>query len=81
MIPLETQDVNNSYGQTMHDYYNQWYNTKTEEYVEKAAEKSKNNMYNNILDSISAFVQQPACDPPIQAQDPTKVYQTSSTLS
>ena len=56
-ILLETQDVNTSYIQTMHDYYNQCYNSKTEEYVitlEKAAEQSKNNMYNNTLDGVSA---------------------------
>ena len=37
---LETQDVNTSYVQVMHDYYNQCYNTRTEEYMialEKAA--------------------------------------------
>ena len=41
-IPLETQDVNTSYVQVMHDYYNQCYNTRTEEYMvalEKAAEQ------------------------------------------
>ena len=30
-ILLETQDVNTSYGQVMHDYYNECYNTKMEE--------------------------------------------------
>ena len=41
-ILLETQDVNTSYVQVMHDYYNQCYNTRTEEYMvtlEKAAEQ------------------------------------------
>ena len=50
-ILLETQDVNTSYIQTKHDYYNQCYNTRTEEYMitlEKAAEQSKNNMYNTL---------------------------------
>ena len=32
-ILLETQDVNASYIQMMHDYYNQCYDTRTEEYV------------------------------------------------
>ena len=44
-ILLETQDVNTSYVQVMHDYCNQCYNTRTEEYMvalEKAAEQSKN---------------------------------------
>ena len=43
-ILLETKDVNTSYVQAMHDYYNQCYNTRTEEYMvalEKAAEQSK----------------------------------------
>ena len=46
-ILLETQDVNTSYVQIMHDYYNECCNTKAEEYMiglEQAAEKSKNNM-------------------------------------
>ena len=34
-----TQDVNMSYVQVMHDYYNQCYNTRTEEYM-VALEKS-----------------------------------------
>ena len=41
-ILLETQDVNVSYMQTMHDYYNQCYDTRTQEYMvllEKAAEQ------------------------------------------
>ena len=39
---LETQDVNASYMQTMHDYYNQCYDTRTQEYMallERAAEQ------------------------------------------
>ena len=32
-ILLETQDVNTSYVQGMHDYYNECYSTKTEEYM------------------------------------------------
>ena len=42
LILLETQDVNTSYVQVMHDYYDQCYNTRTEEYMvalEKAAEQ------------------------------------------
>ena len=53
LLLLETQDVNTSCVQTMHDYYNQCYNTRMQEYMvllEKAAEQSKNNMYNNTLD-------------------------------
>ena len=71
-ILLETQDVNTSYVQVMHDYYNQCYNTRTEKYMvalEKAAEQLKNNMYNNTLDGVSAYVQQPVCDPPVQPTD------------
>ena len=30
LILLETQDVNTSYVQVMHDYYNECYNIKTE---------------------------------------------------
>ena len=40
-ILLETQDVNTSYMQTMHDYYNECYDTRMQEFVvllEKAAE-------------------------------------------
>ena len=69
LILLETQDVNTSYVQVMHDYYNQCYNNRTEEYIvalEKAAEQSKNNMCNNTLDEVSAHVQQSVCDPPVQ---------------
>ena len=65
LILLETQDVNTSYIQMMHNYYNQCYNTRTEEYVvtlEKAAEQSKNNMYNNTLDGDSTYVQQSVCN-------------------
>ena len=68
-ILLEIQDVNMSYVQVMHDYYNQYYNTRTEEYLEaleKAAEQSKNNMYNNTLDGVSAYVQQSVCNSPAQ---------------
>ena len=41
LILLKTQDVNASYVQMMHDYYNQCYDTRTQEYMvllEKAAE-------------------------------------------
>ena len=66
LILLETQDVNMSYVQVMHDYYNQCYNTRTEEYMvalEKAAEQLKNNMYNNTLDGVSVY------NPPVQSPD------------
>ena len=71
-ILLETQDVNVSYVQTMHDYYNQCYDTRTQEYVvllEKAAKQSKNNMYNNTLDGVSAYIQQSVCNSPVQLSD------------
>ena len=32
-ILLETQDVNTSYVQVMHDYYNECYNMKTRNYM------------------------------------------------
>ena len=46
-ILLETQDVNTSHVQVMHDYYNECYNTKIKGYMiqlEQVAEKSKYNM-------------------------------------
>ena len=66
LTPLETQDVNTSDVQVMHDYYNECYNTKTQEYMtglEQAAERSKNNMYNNTLEGVSAYIQQQVCNP------------------
>ena len=48
LILLETQDVNTSCVQVMHDYFNECYNKKMEEYIlelEQAAEKSKHYMY------------------------------------
>ena len=57
-ILLETQDVNTSYVQVMHDYYNEYYNAKTQEYMrglEQAAKRSKNNMYNNTLEGVSVY--------------------------
>ena len=63
-ILLETQDVNASYIQMMHDYYSQCYDTRTQEYIvllEKVAEQLKKNMYNNTLDGVSAYVQQSVC--------------------
>ena len=72
LILLETQDVNASYVQMMHDYYNQCCDTRTEEYMvrlEKVAEKSKNNMYNNTLDGVSAYVQQSVCNSLVQLSD------------
>ena len=71
-ILLETQDVNASYIQTMHDYYNQCYDIRTQEYMvflEKAAEQLKNNMYNDTLDGDSACVQQSVCNSPVQLSD------------
>ena len=56
----------------MHDYYNEYYNTKTEEYMiglEQAAERSKNNMYNITLDGVSAYTQQQVCDRLMQPTD------------
>ena len=72
LILLETQDVNTSYIQIMHDYYNECYNTKMEEYMiqlEQAAERSKNNMYNITLDGVSAYTQQQVCNPQMQLTD------------
>ena len=63
LILLETKDVNKSYVQVMHDYYNECYNTKTQEYMtglEQAAERSKINMYNNTLEG---YIQQQVCNP------------------
>ena len=37
--------------------------------LEKAEEQLKNNMYNYTLDGVSAYVQQPVCDPPVQSPD------------
>ena len=71
-ILSETQDVNASYMQTMHDYYIQCYNTRRQEHMvllEKAAEQSKNNMYNYTLDGVSAYVQQSVCNLPVQLSD------------
>ena len=42
-ILLETQDVNASYMQTMHDYYNQCYDTRTQDYM-VLIEKLQNNL-------------------------------------
>ena len=69
LILLDAQDVNTSYVQVMHDYYNQCYNTRTEEYMvalEKAADQSKDNMYDNTLDGVSAYIQQSVCNPLVQ---------------
>ena len=70
-ILLETQDVNASYMQTMHDYYNQFYDIRMQEYVElleKAAEQVKTNM-DNTLDGVSAYVQQSVCNSPAWLSD------------
>ena len=72
LILLETQDVSMPNIQMMHDYYNQCYNTRTEEYMvtfEKAAEQSKHNMYNNTLDGVSAYIQQSVCNSLVQPND------------
>ena len=72
LILLETQDVNASYVQMMHDYYNQCYDTRTQEYMvllQRAAIQSKNNMYNNTLDGVSAYIQQSVCNSPVQLSD------------
>ena len=56
----------------MHDYYNQCYDTRTQEYMvllEKSAEQSKNNMYNNTLDGVSAYIQQSVFNSPVQLSD------------
>ena len=71
-ILLETQDVNMSDVQVKHNYYNQCYNTRTEEYMvtlEKVAEQLKNNMYNNTLDGVSAYTQQSVCNLPVHSPD------------
>ena len=71
-ILLETQDVKTSYVQTMHDYCNQCYDMRTQDYmvlIEKAAEQSKNNMYNNTLDGVSAYVQWLVCNSPVPVSD------------
>ena len=70
LILFETQDVNTSYVQVMHDYYNECYNTKTDKYMiglEQAAERSKNNMYNITLDGVAAYTQQQVSNPQIQS--------------
>ena len=72
LILLETQDVNMSYVQVMYDYYNECYNTKTEEYMiqlEQTAEKPKHSMYNNTLDEVSAHIRQSVHDPQMHAAD------------
>ena len=82
LILLKTQDVNTSYVQVMHDYYNQCYNTRTEEYMvalEKATQQSKNNMYDNTLDGVSAYIQQPVCNPPVQSTDQQDVNAENHT--
>ena len=82
LILLETQDVNTSYIQVMHDYYNECYNTKTTDYMtglEQAAERSKNNMYNNILDGVSAYIQQQVCNRQTQVADQQDVNAENCT--
>ena len=72
LILLETQDINVSHVQMMHNYYNQCYDTRTQEHMvllEKVAEQSKNNMYNNTLDGVSAYIQQSLCNSPVQLND------------
>ena len=72
LILLETQDINMSYVQVMHDYYNKCNKKKTEEYMiqlEQVAEKSKYNMYNNTVDEVSAHFWQSVCNPWMQPMD------------
>ena len=81
-ILLKTQDGNISYVQTMQDYYNQCYNTRTQVYmvlIRKAAEQSKNNMYNNTLDGVSAHVQQSVCNSPVLVSDQQEVNAENCT--
>ena len=76
LILLETQDVNASHVQTMHDYYNRCYDMRMQDYmvlIEEAAEQSKNNMYNNTLDGVSAYVQQSVCNSPVPVSDQQEV--------
>ena len=81
-ILLETQDVNASYVQVMHDYYNECYNTKTQEYMtglEQVAERSKNNMYNNTLEGVLVYIQQQVCNPQMQSADQHEVNAENHT--
>ena len=73
-ILLETHNVNASYVQTMHDYYNQYYGTKSQ----KVAEQSKNNMY-NTLDGVSANVQQSVCNSPVSVSEQQEVNAENHT--
>ena len=80
-ILLETQDVNASYVQTMHDYYNRCYDMRTQDYmvlIENATEQSKNNMY-NTLDGVSAYVQQSVCNSPVPVSDQHEANAENST--
>ena len=82
LILLETQDVNTSYMQTMHDYYNRCYDTRTQEYmvlIKKVAEQFKNNMYNNTLDGVSAYVQQSMCNSPVPVSDQQEANAENNT--
>ena len=84
LILLETQDVNMSYVQVMHNYYNECYNTKAEEYMiqlEQAAEKSKHNMYNNTLGEVSAHIWQSMHVPLMQPTDQHDVNAENHTHS
>ena len=81
-ILLETQDVNASYMQTMHDYYNRCYDRRTQDHtiiIKKMAEQSKNNKYNNTLDGVSAYVQQSVCNLPVLVSDQHKANAENST--
>ena len=83
-ILLETQDVDMSHVQVMHDYYNECYNTKTKEYMiwlEQAAGKSKHNMYNNTLDEVSAHILQSVHNPQMQPMDQHDVDAENHTHS
>ena len=71
-ILLETQDVNSSYVQAIHQYHNQCYKMKTTEYMEEleqTAERPKCNKYTNTLDGVSAYIQQQVYVTQMQSTD------------
>ena len=73
LILLETQDINASYIQMMHDYYinaiipghkNIWY------FLKKWPNNKKITcIYNNTLDGVSAYIQQSVCNSLVQLSD------------
>ena len=70
LILLETQDVNALYIQVMHDYCNEYYNTKTKDYMtglKQAAERSK---LISIMTLLMEFqLQQQVHNPQMQSAD------------